>query len=295
MKQKLLLWSFAIVLILSGCKARRALEVSPLFPLSENALLSLVDQQGFDYSSLSSRLSISASTPGQSGSFKANLRMQKDSVIWMSITPALGIEAVRAIIRPDSLMYINKLKNQYFAGKYTEIDSLLQYSTKFDFLENILVGNAVEIEPDEKYVTYTDGLTYVLQTKVKHKIKKSVDINVKQTARDSSYGEVVKPRKFEKATEKFDDNDLIVKRYYIRASDFRISHVNIDDLLYGRSIRIKYSKFEEVDGQSFPMKVDIQVRTPHENTTLEIEHSRIKINEPQTYPFKIPVNYTSVR
>lgn len=279
----------------SSCKTRRALEVSPLFPLNENALLYLVDQGSFDYTSFSSKLSVYSSSPHQSGSFKVNLRMQKDTAIWMSITPALGIEAVRVLIEPDSLMYINKMKNQYFAGSYDEIDSLLQYATQFAFLENLLVGNPVEIEPDEKYVTLVDELYYVLQTKVKRKLKKSVDMSVRHTLKDSLYRDVVKPKKFERATEKFDDTDLIVKRYYIRASDFRISRVNIDDLQYGRSIQIKYSKFEIIDGHSFPLKIDISVRTPDETSVVEIEHSRIKINEPQTYPFKIPDSYKVIR
>src|ERR1700746_3695342 len=32
-----------------------------------------------------------------------HIRMKKDSVIWMSITPGLGIEALRVLIRPDSV------------------------------------------------------------------------------------------------------------------------------------------------------------------------------------------------
>lgn len=295
MRTRILIILCAGILAFSSCKTRRALEVSPLFPLNENALLYLVDQGSFNYNTFSSKLSVYSSSPNQSGSFKVNLRMQKDSAIWMSITPALGIEAVRVLIEPDSLLYINKMKSQYFAGAYDEIDSLLQYATQFAFLENLLVGNPVEIEPDEKYITLVDELYYVLQTKVKRKLKKAVDINVKRTLQDSLYGDVLRPKKFEKATEKFDDTDLIVKRYYIRASDFRISRVNIDDLQYGRSIQIKYSKFEVIDGHSFPLKIDISVRTPDETSIVEIEHSRIKINEPQTYPFKIPSSYKVVR
>src|SRR5690554_934436 len=295
MKTRILLLLSVAFFAFSSCKTRRALEVSPLFPLNENALLYLVDEGSFDYNSFSSKLSVYSSSPSQSGSFKVNLRMKKDSVIWMSITPALGIEAVRVLIEPDSLMYINKMKSQYFAGAYEEIDSLLQYATRFAFLENLLVGNPVEIEPEEKYITLVDELYYVLQTRVKRKLKKAVDINVKWAMKDSVYGDVVNPKKFEKATEKFDDTDLIVKRYYIRASDFRISRVNIDDLQYNRSIQIKYSKFETIDGHSFPLKIDINVRTPNESSVVEIEHSRIKINEPQTYPFKIPSSYNTIR
>jgi len=282
-------------LLITSCKTRRAVEKSPLFPLSENALLELVDYNSFQYKSLSSKLSVYSSSPNQSGSFKVNMRMEKDSVIWMSITPALGIEAVRVLIQPDSLKYINKMKDQYFTGDYGAVDSLLQYSTKFEFLENLLVGNAVEIEPDEKYTTLVDDLFYVLQTKVKRKLKKAVDITIKPNKKDSIYGDVLKPKKFEKATEKLSDEELIVKRYYIRASDFRISRVNIDDLQYGRSVEISYSNFETHNGIPLPLNVDIKVTTNTDTSIIEIEHSRIKINESQNYPFKIPGSYEPIR
>ena len=149
-------------LFIVSCKTRRAVERSPLFPLSENAIIDLVDQNSFQYHTYSSKLAVSADTPDQKGSFKVN--------IWMSVTPALGIEAVRVLIQPDTLMFINKMKNQYFAGGYSSIDSLLQYATKFEFLENLLVGNAVEIEPGEKYNSVVDNLYYVLQTKVKNDV-----------------------------------------------------------------------------------------------------------------------------
>lgn len=278
-------------LFIVSCKTRRAVERSPLFPLSENAIIDLVDQNSFQYHTYSSKLAVSADTPDQKGSFKVNMRMKKDTVIWMSVTPALGIEAVRVLIQPDTLMFINKMKNQYFAGGYSSIDSLLQYATKFEFLENLLVGNAVEIEPGEKYNSVVDNLYYVLQTKVKQKVKKVIETSIIPSKRDSLYGEVLKPKKFGKVTEKLADEDLIVKRYYIRASDFRIYRVNIDDLQYGRFVQISYSNFEEINGQVLPLKIDIDIRTPDETSKMVIEHSRIKIDESQSYPFKIPDSY----
>ena len=294
MRTTTLLLFVVSALLVMGCKTRRAVEKSPLFPLSESALLDLVEQNEFEYTSFSSKLSVSADIPAQRGSFKVNLRMQKDSVIWMSVTPALGIEAVRVFIQPDTLMFINKMKDQYFAGGYSSIDTLLKYATEFEFLENLLVGNAVEIGPTEKYKAVVDELYYVLQTKVKRKVRKAVETSIQPSKRDSTYGEILKPKKFDKATEKFDDQDLIVKRYYIRASDFRISHVNIDDLQYGRFVKISYSNYEEFEGQLFPLKISIEVRTPTETSNVVIEHSRMKIDESQSYPFKIPSSYEPI-
>lgn len=291
---KFLLFVFFSCALLAGCKVRRTVEKSPLIPLNENALLELVDMNSFSYTTLSGKMSVSASTPDQNGSFKVNLRMGKDSAIWMSITPALGIEAMRILIEPDSLQFINKIKKQYFTGDYNSIDTLLQYTTKFGFIENLLVGNAVEIEPNEKYTSIVDNLYYVLQTKVKRKLKKAVNVAIKPNKKDSLYGDVVKEKKYKKATEKFDEDDLIVKRYYIRASDFRIARVNIDDLLYKRSVQISYDNFQTYDGMEIPMSIDIQVTTPTETSRIEMQYSRIKINEAQGYPFKIPSSYKAI-
>lgn len=293
-QRKFLFLVFLSFTLLAGCKVRRAVEKSPLMPLNENALLELVAMNSFSFNTLSGKMSVSASTPEQSGSFKVNMRMGKDSAIWMSITPALGIEAMRILIEPDSLQFINKMKNQYFAGTYNSIDSLLQYTTKFEFLENLLVGNAVEIEPNEKYTSIVDNLYYVLQTKVKRKLKKAVDVQIKPNKKDSIYGDIVKQKKFKKATEKLDEDDLIVKRYYIRASDFRIARVNIDDLLYKRSVQISYADFQVFEGMEIPMSIDIQVTTPKETSHIEMQYSRIKLDEAQGYPFKIPSTYKAI-
>src|SRR5215213_2919594 len=46
---------------------------------------------------------------GKSYDFNAFLRMKKDSVIWVSVNAALGIEAFRVLITPDSVKVLNKL------------------------------------------------------------------------------------------------------------------------------------------------------------------------------------------
>ena len=45
-----------------------------------------------------------------SGNVTVYIRMQKDSVIWISITGPLNIEGARVLITPDSVKIINKLE-----------------------------------------------------------------------------------------------------------------------------------------------------------------------------------------
>jgi len=290
---KSLVLSLFIIVALSGCKTKRVTQKSPLVNVSSNFILDQVIQSEFEFKTINAKLHVDVDAPNQKNSFKINMRSKSDSLIWMSITPALGIEAARLLIQPDTLKYIDKLKKEYFIGDYSLLDTVFRYETQFSFMENLLIGNPVELLPQEKYSASVEGLNYVLQTKVKRKIKKALDLNKKDMVEDSLYTEmdVVKERKFEKAVDKLSEEDLIIKRYYVRASDFRISSTIIDDVLYKRNIVIDYNEFEDVDGIPFPMKVSITATTPEETTRFDIEYSRIRTNENQGYPFKIPSKY----
>src|SRR5215207_3147208 len=46
---------------------------------------------------------------GKKSDFNAFIRLKKDSVLWISINAALGIEAFRVMITPDSVRVLNKL------------------------------------------------------------------------------------------------------------------------------------------------------------------------------------------
>lgn len=283
----------AFILAAPGCKTKRVLEKSPLVPLSDNALLDLVQAHTFGFKTLNGKMSVKAESPDRNGSFKINLRMASDSIIWMSITPALGIEAARVVLRPDSLAFIDKMNNTFYRGSFNLLDSMINYYAEFSLAENILTGNPIQIDPEEKYESSVDGLNYVLSTKAKRKLRKSIEV-VEDLSGAPALG-VVKERKYRKAKEKYDDEDLILKRYFIRPGDFKVVRSQIDDVMYGRSLRVDYADFTETEGQLLPTKITIRASSPDQSAKFELTYSRIRLDEQQTYPFKIPSKYTPVR
>ena len=69
-----------------------------------------VDENYIDYNTFSAKVKVDyRGGDGKSYDFNAFLRMKKDSVIWVSINAALGIEAFRILIKPDSVFVLNKL------------------------------------------------------------------------------------------------------------------------------------------------------------------------------------------
>lgn len=283
----------AILIAASGCRTKRILEKSPLVPLGENALMELVQAHTFDFYTLNGKMAVRAQSPGQNGSFKINLRMASDSVIWMSITPALGIEAARVLLRPDSLKFIDKLNNTYYRGGFDLLDSMINYYAEYSLVQNILTGNPIQIDPDEKYVASVEGLNYMLTTKTGRKLRKSIEVT------EDLYGVpalgVVKQRKYRKAKEKYDDSDLIIKRYTVRPGDFKVVRSQVDDIAFGRSLQVDYDDFRETEGRLLPMKITIRASAPDQSAKFELSYSRIRLDEQQSYPFKIPAKYTPFR
>ena len=65
--------------------------------------------------------------------FKANVRINRDSAIWMSISPALGIEIARVLVLNDSLKLLSKIPDNKFAY-ISDIAALEEFIKLLDLL-----------------------------------------------------------------------------------------------------------------------------------------------------------------
>lgn len=109
---------------------------------------------------VSSSIKGQANLNGNNLPVTAQLRIRKDSVIWMSVSALMGIEAIRAYITPDSIQLINRLNSTYFVGNIEALST--QYNLPFTFIElqdvllaginqNAYTSHSLDITPD----TYT--------------------------------------------------------------------------------------------------------------------------------------------
>ncbi len=74
----------------------------------------------------------------QSGNI--NLRIRKDSVIWLSAS-LIGIEGGRVLITRDSVQVLDKLHREYYAGDYAYLSQRLNVPVNFDMIQALLLGN----------------------------------------------------------------------------------------------------------------------------------------------------------
>lgn len=120
--------------------------------------LEIVDPQ-FDY--LSAKAKFNFDDGKKSVAATANFRIKKDSLIWISFTPGLGIEVARVLITPDNVFILDKFNKQYYEYTFQELSIEYDFDFNFQMIQSVILGNLVEpyekqrVEKMDNYFTYT--------------------------------------------------------------------------------------------------------------------------------------------
>ncbi|WP_288426526.1 DUF4292 domain-containing protein [uncultured Spirosoma sp.] len=94
-----------------------------------------------DFMFLTMRSKLSFKSPQQAiDNATVSIRVQKDSLIWLSISK-LGIEGARVLIARDSVHILDKINRQYAVADYGTISRQFRFPLNFAFVQALLVGN----------------------------------------------------------------------------------------------------------------------------------------------------------
>lgn len=237
------------------------------------------------------RLQVESDVNGERSAFKVNARMRCDSALWLSITPALGVEAARLLLTPDSVLFYSKVPGNRFAyrGNFEAIDSLLGTEINFEMIQRILLGQGIGLfDEDNKYISKVDGREHLLIGKYKRRVKRLVGIKERAISPGDSLKVEAKEAVQERVLNRSDDEDLLVKRYWFDGLGYQLTQTRFDDLFWGRSIEIKHGAFEIEAGGWIPHVTDIVISSPEATHKIRLEISRAKYERPYPMPFEIP-------
>lgn len=108
-----------------------------------------LEVQEIDFIYFSAKSKIQYQDHNNNISATANIRIKKDSIIWFSITPALGIEAARGIITQDSIVLMNRLNKEYSVYDFATLSQKFNFNLDYNLVQAILLGNMpLEKSPD---------------------------------------------------------------------------------------------------------------------------------------------------
>ncbi len=284
-----LMW---VVIAVAGCSnARRLAHGKPLKNQSPNAILTQYGATAMDWEWLSMKVDAEVESEQRNGSFSATVRMARDSVIWVSISPALGVEVARLKLTPDSAFLISKVPNNrfHYAGDYNAVSEWLDTPIGFRDLQDVLVGRPMGLDlANDKFISRIDGREYVLISKYKRRTKRVIGLDDKDLAPDDSLTIQLNDRAYERVRERADEDDLLVKRHWFDGLSFDPVRDVFDDLYYQRFVTITRSDFNTTDGGRLPGQIEVLIETPQGAFTVRLDVGRTRLNKAYDFPFEVP-------
>ena len=189
---------------------------------------------------------------GKDYRFNAFIRIQKDKLIWISITATLlGIEGFRAIITPDSVKVLNKQDKVYQLRSVSYLQEITHLPFDFNTLQSIILGNPTYLDSNIVYYKKDNQGISIL-----------------------SMGKIFR-------------NYITLNK-----EDLSLKHSKLDDVdpMQVRYCDITYGDYEKVDTMLFSTYRKITV-SEKARLDVELNFKNIRFNDNLEFPFNIPKNY----
>ncbi len=264
------LWSSA------SCKARKTVPVPDLVKPttsvlaladSPDSLYAVLQSGGLPAAWFAARVAVDAELDSEKRSFNVNLRMRRDSIIWMSISPALGIEVARVLISPDSVKVLNRINGTYFKGGFGYLSELLQADLNFKMLQSILLGNAYLHYTVDKYILDRENGEFVLSTFKKRKMKRENEMEIPE---------------------------IVTQEIWYSPERQRVSRMEMRDYRPMRNFSVRYLAYDLIDSLQVPSSFQIDAQA-NKSLRVQMTYSRIVLNKEQNTAFSIPDDYEPMR
>ncbi len=257
-----------VVSLLFACgNRRRTASGEKIKNYPTKVILDSLKENQFDYEWLRTKGNAKIHFKEEKQSVKVNFRVRKDSAIWNNISKS-SIQILTSILSQDSVKFLLKMpKKQYFLGDYQYINKLFNIELDYMIFQDFVSGNAIGFDYEGKYKSDIDSGMYILSTGKSKRIDKILNKG-KNTKKELLY------------------------RCWIDPETFKCAKVEVNLLSEETTLEVVFSDWLEVEGQLFPVQSEINVTTPYDTLSMELKYSnRIKVNDPQTFPFKITDAY----
>jgi hypothetical protein len=73
---------------------------------------------------------------------KANIRVRKDSVIWMTFS-VIGVQGGKALINKDSITIVSNLDKEYYVFEYSELSKRFNIEINYNIIQSAMLGNTI--------------------------------------------------------------------------------------------------------------------------------------------------------
>lgn len=214
-------------------------------------IISSINTSRINFKTFSAKVKVEYQGKDGGDQATAFIRMQKDSIIWLSLTGAFGIEGFRVMIDKDSIKLMNKLKKivQYRSINY--LQELSEVPLGFYNLQDIIIGNPIYL--DSNIVSYKNTNNELLVLMV---------------------GKIFK-------------NLLTLQNQDFRVLHVKLDDI---DPIRNRTADITFSDYERANNFIFSTSRKISV-AEKSKLDIDLNFKQYSFDQSLTFPFNIPKNY----
>ena len=216
------------------------------------ATLRKVDSNRIGFRTFSAKVNVDYSgSDGKNYDVNANIRMYKDSAIWIAVNALLGIDAMRLFVTRDSVRLLDKLNKTYTARSVDYLREITTLPLNLYILQDLIIGNPVFL--DSNVVSYSINNNQIALLSLGELFKNLITLNESDKTLIHS---------------KLDDVDPARNR--------------TADLTYG--------DYESKKGVLFSTKRRIVV-AERNRLDIKLEFKQYDFNQEVNFPFSVPKNY----
>ncbi len=210
---------FVALTFFSACKTKQVVAESAAE--EEIAAVKVIAEhynKNVDFETVNIRTSAKYSDEKQSYTLSADIRIEKDKVVWINVKK-FGFSMARALITPTKVSYYEVLNSTYFDGNYDLISNWIGTDLDFNKVQNLFLGEPIDDLTKNAYLaTIVDGMY--------------------------------------KLTEK--NKTATQKEFYFEAANFLVKKEWISQPAENRSVTINYGTFTPKDNRYMPSSIEIE-------------------------------------
>lgn len=268
--------------------------------LRANELIKVVQNRNNNITHINAKASCDLVQNGKKTSFNITLKSKTDTAIWVSISPALGIEVARAMLTPDSMIFMNKLNKTYFVSTYAELSERLGSDLDFSDIQDLLHYKIIKHQKKDKYTSTESNNRYELLKSINRKVKRDLGLkgqNRKELNLDSINTTLELDSSKKSTLRRMDKEVQILIKTIINKKNLAIESQSVKDVESDQELNMMYGSEYFTKGTFvYPQTVNIDVKKQGvTHSTFSLIFSRFRINETANFNIRVPSKYEKVQ
>jgi hypothetical protein len=132
--------------------------------LTETAPARELHIEGIDFGYFQGKARMILRDANKEREVKANIRIRKDSVIWMTFS-VIGVQGGKALINKDSITIVSNMDKEYYVFEYPELSKRYNFEINYDVIQAAMLGNLIlPRDPSNEDVTAESSM-FILRQK----------------------------------------------------------------------------------------------------------------------------------